>query len=188
MAVDVPFGYDVANAMHKDNEAKSEELQEIAWRGIELCRLGSWDEGLYLLSQAMQDATAESSLPSQLYALLGYGLARFRNQQEQGLRLCRHAVEVGLYQPENYYYLARTWLTLADRRAAIDSLEKGLQIDSTDSALLALKRRLGDRRRPVLSSLPRNHVFNRILGRLRHGLLGGRQRRQDSGQDFSPGA
>lgn len=161
--------------MPENVEVGSVEPQEVAWRGIELCRAGSWDEGLFVLSQALQSEGAEGRLPSQLFALLGYGLVRFQNQPEQGLRLCRHAVEVGLYQPENYYYLARTWLALEDRRAAIDALEKGLQIDSVDPALLDLKRQLGDRRRPVLPFLPRNHVLNRTLGRLRHSLLGSRQ-------------
>ena len=106
---------------------------------------------------------------------LGYGLARFHGEVDEGLRLCRRAVEIELYQPENHYYLAATYLLAGDRRSAIDALEQGLQVDATHAGLKELMADLGRRRSPMLPFLPRRHVLNRWLGKVRHRLFGPRK-------------
>ncbi len=144
---------------------------EAAWRGIEFCRRGDWQEGLYWLSLAADVKGDTSELPSLFFAYLGYGLARYQGRMKQGLELCRRSVELEFYQPENYYFLAQTHLLTGDRRSAIEAIEGGLQVDSTHDGLSGLRDELGARLPPVLSFLPRQHPLNRTLGRLRHRLL-----------------
>lgn len=147
---------------------------ELAWRGIELCRRGEWQDGFYWLSLAA-DATVETtSVPSLFFAYLGYGLARYQGEMDEAIRLCRRAVELDMYQTENYYYLASTLLLAGDRRSAVDVVDRGLQIDASDAGLKSLKAEIGERRSPVLPFLARNHVVNRSLGRIRHRLFGPR--------------
>lgn len=145
---------------------------EVAWRGIELCREGDWKEGLYWLSLAAGVKQDSSDLPSLFYAYLGYGIARYQGKPRDGVKLCRHAIELEFYQPENYFFLAQTYLLLGDRRSANDAIERGLQVDSDHDGLRSLKGELGSRRPPVLSFLPRKHFVNRLLGQLRHRILG----------------
>ncbi len=152
------------------------EPVEIAWKGIELCRQGDWNEGLYMLSQAAADEGSGHELPALFYSYLGYGVAKHQKQIAHGLRLCKRAVELELYQPESYYFLAQTQLLDGDRRAAFKVAERGLRIDSTHAGLIELKSTLGERRRPVIASLARRHPLNRFLGRLRHRLLGSKHR------------
>lgn len=156
---------------------------DLAWRGIEYCRRGDWQEGLCWLSLAAEGKPGQDEpqeeLPGLFYAFLGYGIARYQRQGEQGLKLCRRAVELELYQPESYYFLARTHLLLQDRRAAFDDVERGLEVDSTHAGLIALRVELGERRAPILGFLPRRHVLNRWLGLLRHRLLARRWRDGD---------
>jgi hypothetical protein len=147
----------------------------LAWRGIELCREGDWQTGFYWLSLAADTTAEANSMPSLYFAFLGYGLARFQGEAKEGIRLCRHAVHLELYQPESYYYLARTHLLAGDRRSAFDVVERGLQIDATDAGLKELRSALGARRSPVLPFLPRRHRLNHWLGRLRHRLFGPRK-------------
>ena len=146
----------------------------LAWRGIELCRRGNWQEGLCWLGRA---AEAESGEPPGLfYAYLGYGIARFEGHREQGLELCRRAVKMEHYLPECYAVLARTHLLLEDRRSAFQVVELGLEIDAANEDLLHIHADLGKRRPSVLRFLPRRHFANRWLGRIRHRLLGPRGR------------
>lgn len=152
----------------------SAEATELAWRGVEHCRQGEWTLGLYWSSLAAESAPRGEGLPALFYSYLGYGIARFEGNRRQGLELCRRAVELELYQPEAYYFLAETHLLMGDRRAATDVVEQGLDIDPEHRDLQALKRQLGRRRSPVLTFLPRQHRINRILGRLRHGLVAAR--------------
>lgn len=148
---------------------------ELAWRGIELCRRGEWQEGYYWLSLAARDSVETSSVPSLFFAYLGFSLARFEDEVEEGLKLCRRAVSLDVYQPENYGCLARTALLAGDRRSAIDTIERGLLVDASSEVLKKLKTELGTRRPPVLPFLPRRHLLNRTLGRWRHRLFGPRR-------------
>ncbi|RMH21302.1 MAG: hypothetical protein D6696_06075 [Acidobacteria bacterium] len=150
------------------SEDERASTAEMAWRGIERCRQGDWREGLYWLGQAADARDASQELPSLFFAYLGFGMARYQGQTQQGLLLCRHALELELYQPESYYFLARAHLLAGDRRAAFDVVERGLQIDPTHEQLLKLRDQLGRRRPPVLPFLQRRHPLNRVLGRLRH--------------------
>ncbi len=159
-------------AIQGPEQLRGADPADMAWKGIELCRQGDWKEGLYWLSLAAEAREETDELPALFYSYLGYGVARYQKQKQQGLRLCRKAVEVEFYQPECYYFLARTHLLLADRRAAYDDVERGLEVDSTHEGLTALRAELGERLSPVLSYLPRRHALNRWLGMARHRLLG----------------
>lgn len=152
-------------------EPTGAEPADVAWKGIECCRQGDWKEGLYWLTLAAEAKGKKDELPALFYSYLGYGVARYQKQQLQGLKLCRRAVELEFYQPESYDFLARTHLLMGDRRAAYDVVERGLEVDSGHEGLMALRSKLGQRRPPVLSFLPRNHALNRWLGMARHRLL-----------------
>ncbi|MEM8962135.1 MAG: hypothetical protein AAGD38_11700, partial [Acidobacteriota bacterium] len=93
----------------KGPPAKGASPTEVAWRGIDACREGDWNDGLYWLGMAAR-IKATTEMPSQFYAYLGYAIARFQNQKVQGVKLCRYALELEFYQPENYVFLARTLL------------------------------------------------------------------------------
>jgi len=156
-------------------ESHAAAAVESARRGIELCRQGDWQEGFYHLSLAAESPVETGAFPSQFFAFLGYGLARLQGEVEQGLKLCRHSVELDPYEGEGYYYLARTFLQAGDRRSANDAIERGLRNDADCRPLVELRSEIGERRPPVLPFLPRRHYLNRTFGRLRHNLLGARR-------------
>ena len=158
-------------AIKPTDESWGTEPTDMAWEGIELCRQGDWQEGLYRLTLAAEAQERDGELPALFYAYLGYGVAKYQKQKEQGLKLCRRAVEIELYQPEGYDFLARTHLLIGDRRAAHDVVERGLEVDSAHEGLLALRAELGERRQPILPFLSRRHFLNRWLGLARHRLL-----------------
>ena len=165
-------------------QRKPSPAADFAWRGIELCRRGDWQEGILWLGRAAEaegrgEEPAQSDGPPALfYAYLGYGIARYQGDRELGLELCRRAVEMEHYLPECYAFLARTHLLMEDRRSAFQVVELGLEIDAANDDLLRIHAELGRRRPPVLRFLPRRHFANRWLGRIRHRLLGPRDRRR----------
>lgn len=127
---------------------------------------------MYWLSLAAGASTRPGDLPAVYYAYLGYGLARYEGKRAEGVRLCRRAVDLEFYQPDSYLFLARAHMLSGDRRLAHDVVERGLEIDPGNDALLDLRRKLGERRAPVVRFLSRRNIVNQILGRLRHRLLG----------------
>jgi tetratricopeptide (TPR) repeat protein len=143
------------------------DLQQLAEIGIRLCRAGKWHEGLHQLEIVATHAHVDL-LPGRVLAYLGYGIARYGEKYKQGLVLCKRAVEKEFYQPENFYYLAKTYLLLDDREPAIAVLERGLAVDPGSALLHRLRKEIYRRRRPVLPFLPRNNPLNFLLGKIRH--------------------
>jgi hypothetical protein len=147
---------------------RSPEFQE-ALQGIDQCRRGDWTDGIGRLAKAAAGAE-RGTLPGTVFSFLGYGLALREGRIDEGLALCRHAVRLQLFEPENHLNLARTQLLADDRSGAYRTVREGLRVDRNDKQLQALRRTLGERRRPILSFLSRTHPINRALGRWRHAL------------------
>jgi hypothetical protein len=141
--------------------------------GIECCRRGDWNAGLHHLGKVTASEDASSGLPGLFYSYLGYGIALRDRRVREGLKLCRHAIEVEFFQAENYLNLARTCLLARDRKGAVKAVRAGLKIDRNNQKLIALYKEMGIRSLPVLSFLDRSNPINVLLGRIRHALRGG---------------
>ncbi|MEM9293627.1 MAG: hypothetical protein AAGD01_18245 [Acidobacteriota bacterium] len=145
-------------------------LEALAQRGINLCRKGRLEQGLSYLLKVAERKDGQTKLPGTFYSYLGYGIALFQERQQEGLALCRHAVKMEFYEPENFLNLAQTQILGKDRRGALETLERGLKIDAQHAGLGALRRELGYRRHPLLPFLGRGHSLNVGLGKLIAGL------------------
>ena len=152
--------------------ALSPEIATSVKLGIECCRRGDWNAGLQYLGKVTQTEDANLGLPGLFYSYLGYGIALRDRRIREGLRLCRHSIEVELFEAENYLNLARTCLLARDRRGAVKAVRAGLKVDRNNQKLLALYKEMGVRRGPVLPFLDRSNPLNVLLGRIRHALRG----------------
>ncbi len=141
--------------------------------GLEHCRAEVWEAGVSYLLRGLERLAKGIKVPSLIYSYLGYGLAVARGQVHEGLELCQRALQQEFFEPENYLNLARLYILAENRRKAIDTLNKGLEIDPEHSGLLMLRLELGKRRSPVLPFLSRHHPLNRLLGRIRHDIQSG---------------
>jgi Flp pilus assembly protein TadD len=97
----------------------------------------------------------------------GWAVAMIEHRVERGVSLCRASLRDAADQPELYHNLARILLAHGRKPEAIKYIRRGLMVDPRNAALVLEWRRLGVRRPPVLAFLPRRHLANRFLGRLR---------------------
>ena len=153
--------------------AVSEEIAETLRIGVDCCRRGDWNQGLRYLGQIAEKGESAGSLPGVFYSYLGYGIAMRDRRVREGLKLCKHAIQVEFYQGENYVNLARTCMLARDRKGAVRAVRDGLKVDRNNKQLLVLYKEMGIRKQPVLPFLDRAHFLNQWLGRLRHALRGG---------------
>lgn len=103
---------------------------------------------------------------------LAYCLASERHHMQKALNLCREALTAEPANPEHYYQLGRIYLLAARKNKAIASFRKGLKHRRYQPIIDEL-RKLGLRKEPVFTSLPRGHFLNRSFGRLMS-ILGAR--------------
>jgi Flp pilus assembly protein TadD len=97
----------------------------------------------------------------------GWAVAMVEHRVDRGVSLCRSALRDAADQPELYHNLARILLAHGRKTEAIKYIRRGLMVDPRNAALVLEWRRLGVRRAPVLPFLPRRHVVNQLLGRVR---------------------
>lgn len=110
----------------------------------------------------LEMAHAVEPLPS-IKAKLAYCLAKERRQYQQAMALCREALRAEPDNPDHYYQLSRIYLIAGQKRQAIKSLRKGLKFKRHQPSIDELNR-LGARKSPIFTSLPREHILNRIGG------------------------
>jgi len=151
--------------------------RSVAEGAIELCRGGDWGRGLQILAELVKDRGLSDAIPGVAYSYLGYGVARYNRQVKEGLRLCEHAVKAQYYHPDVHLNLARAQVLAKNRKAAVAAIQQGLALDPRNPELRALQNEIGVRRRPVVGFLSRDNPVNRALGRIRHDIKGGKDKK-----------
>jgi Flp pilus assembly protein TadD len=89
-----------------------------------------------------------------------------------GEMLCREALEIKCNHAQLYLNLAEVYRQSGRHGDAMKTLQKGFVSTGRDVRIRKALEKIGGRRPPILSSLGRGHLFNRILGRLRHRMVG----------------
>jgi Flp pilus assembly protein TadD len=90
-----------------------------------------------------------------------------------GEKLCREALEIKWNHPQLYLNLAELYHQAGRDGEAMATLRRGFISAGRDIRIRkALEKIGGHRRPPMLSSLGRCHPLNRLLGRLRHRMIG----------------
>jgi len=100
----------------------------------------------------------------------GLCLAFATDSLQEAQRCCEEAAQAEFYNPDMHWNLGRVALLNGDRQAAFAAFCCGLKIDGNHAGLRFQIRRLGVRKRRVLSALGRSHPLNRIAGRVRSNL------------------
>jgi tetratricopeptide (TPR) repeat protein len=145
---------------------RSESTSEVLRLGIQACRKGKWRQGFSWLSRLRVDEKSLGRSAGLYFGYLGQAMVRCEGRKRDGLDLCRQAVEIDPFQPENHLNLATVLLIIGNRRAALRTLRDGLQIDPLHRASLELMERIGQRRRPPIPFLSRSNSLNVWLGKL----------------------
>ena len=121
------------------------------------------DETLVALLQ-LETAHAVEPLPG-IKSKLAYCIAKERRQNKQALALCLEALHAEPNNPDHYYQLSRIHMLAGNKQQALKALRKGLKFKRHQPIIDELNR-LGFRKEPFFTSLPREHFLNRSLGRL----------------------
>lgn len=96
---------------------------------------------------------------------LAYCLAKEKRQYQRAVTLCRQALEAEPAEARHYYHLGRIYLAAGQKPLAITAFRRGLKLRRYQPIVEEL-RRLGVRKPPVFSSLPRDHFLNKSIGLL----------------------
>ncbi len=99
---------------------------------------------------------------------VGLALAAAEQKWADAERMCHSAMKMNRKHAQLYLNLAEVYVAADRKQDAADILARGLHYAPHDQRIQMALDRLALRRSPVLSFLPRQHLVNRNLGRIRH--------------------
>jgi tetratricopeptide (TPR) repeat protein len=147
--------------MSDDTEPK---LDPAFVEGVKHFDRGDTEEAAALFGKALR-GSSESHRHYSKY-LSYYGAALSLNGDAQGLVYCRAAAKKEAQDCDIFYNLARAEIRFQKRAGAVAAIDAGLDADGDHGRLIKLRNAMGVRRPPAISFLSRDHLLNRILGRL----------------------
>ena len=137
-------------------------------RAIELFQDGRRTQAAALFRELIDNGCREAKV-------LSYGgllIATEEGDVKSGLAWCERAVEIAFYDVQMYINLARLHEQTGWRSQAAKVLREGLRQDPGNPRLLAEINRVSPRRHDIVPLLPREHVVNKTIGKLRAELRG----------------
>ena len=104
----------------------------------------------------------------QLYnPIISYlGLAQVLTSDRNGLILCRDAASSECVGADVYLNLACAEWHVDNRQRAVDAINRGREVNDDHHQLVRASTLIDSRRRNVLPFLKREHILNRLLGRM----------------------
>lgn len=139
------------------------EQQSLQRKAIDLHLRGENEEAVAIFRKLIKVGCREPKV-------LSYGgllAATIEGDVKTGLAWCERAVEMAFYDPQMYVNLARLHERTGWKSQAAKVLRKGLRIDPENEKLLAEINRVSPRTPDAFPALPRSHVLNKTIGKLR---------------------
>lgn len=136
------------------------DYRELLREGMDAIRSGRTDIAL----QPLEKANEQVDSP-EIQSHLAFCIAKELRDYQRAEYLCESAISEDPGSSVHYLNLGRILLLAGRKRDAIRVFRDGLLHENNPSIKDELKR-LGSRRYPIISSLPREHGVNRVLGKL----------------------
>ncbi len=136
-------------------------------KAVKLAREGRYDEAVRIFEKNLSSSLSPNDIS--FYAL---SLAASEEDYDRAVNMCILAAEKEFYNPEIYLNLGKTLLLSGKKIKALKVFRKGLKFDEANKAIRMEIKKLGLRRAPIISFLPRGNVLNRVCGILAYRTSG----------------
>ena len=121
-------------------------------------------------SNAFKRAVSENNGNARYLSYYGLTVALLEKDIPRSINLCRSAIDHSPFYPELYFNLSRVYHEAGHRVNAIKTLREGLGFEKESPLLNMALRRLGVRRKPPIRFLPREHLLNKVIGKITYKL------------------
>lgn len=168
--------HELAITMFKAEKMKKEKVLSDYFNEIKtLLQKKNHKSALKLLAVALE------RYPDEPFLLSYYGCleAIVNKNYTHGIVSCSRAIEIfreripfgqEFFYPVFYLNLGRAYLAARNKKAAVEAFHIGLSYDNEHTDLLWEIRKLGIRKKPVVSFLPRSNPINKYIGMMLHKL------------------
>lgn len=154
----------------------SEEREEILGKvrqGVQLTRTERFEEAMQLFESCLpplaEGDIADKRAAAAAFSYYGLCVAKVKRRYAEAVKYCSISLRAHPYDPDHRANLALVYLERNDRRRAVEQLNKGLRLQTTNPTINQVYSMIGRRQRPVVPFLPRSNPINVWLGKKRRG-------------------
>jgi len=141
------------------------EADELFHKGIRMLETNHLEQAATLFETALTLEQKSGADPSpKLLSYCGYTMAFARKKYNDGLQLCRKAVEKEFFNPDLFFNLGDIYLARGDKKNAHLAFTRGLTLSPEHPKIRSRIKEMGLRKGPVLNFLHRDNFINRFLG------------------------
>lgn len=137
----------------------TEQFQTLVRKGLK-----SMHDGDTLMALIHFEEAARIDKPPLVRSCLAYCLAKEKKNYGKAIAMGLSARQENPQKSLHYLNLGRIYLLADRKRSAIATFRQGLKMERNPEIVAEL-RKLGLRKPPPLSALPREHLLNRLLGK-----------------------
>ena len=143
------------------------EAEDLFQKGLRFLQTNHLEQAATLFETALTLEQKSGSEPSpKVLSYCGYTMAFARKKYNDGLQLCKKAVEKEFFNPDLFFNLGDIYLARGDKKNAHLAFKRGLALAPEHPKIRARIKEMGVRKGPVLSFLDRENFINRFLGAL----------------------
>jgi len=136
-------------------------------KGVELLKNEYPQKALVSLRRAFESDKHNAYYSS----FLGLAIARAERKWDQASAHCEIAVELKPKEIQLHLNLGQVYALAGRRQMALDRLDHAMELFGEDARLKQARRKVENRRAPLLPFFGRKHFLNRELGKLRHRMF-----------------
>jgi len=141
------------------------EAEELFKKGVRLVETNHLEQAATLFETALGLEQQNGGEPSpRIMSYYGYTMAFARKKYNDGIKLCKAAVEKEFFNPDLFFNLGDIYLARGDKKSARVAFRRGLSLAPNHPKIRARIKEMGVRRSSVIPFLGRDHFLNRFLG------------------------
>jgi hypothetical protein len=175
----------------ESSHTATNDAMELVRLGIDAAKADRYRDGLDYLAEAYAllsrridvksteayagsptSATIRDVIPASALSYYGLCLAMHSRNFTEASTFCEIAIKNERFVGEHYLNLARVWHHGRNRKKMAEAIDRGMKASPSYLPLQQFGEKVGFRKEPVLGFLPRESLFNKALGMLRHKLKG----------------
>ncbi len=137
-------------------------------KGLRELKNGNYKDALVHLEASIELQKKYYGKVSQAKYLSYYGLCLSiaTNNLKEAVKFCKKAVELEFYNPDLFHNLGLVYLLSGMRKEAYQTFMEGLKMQHNHREIILELKKMGVRKRPMFSFLPRSHLLNKIAGKV----------------------
>lgn len=153
------------------DDTKNMTCEEYLELGLIYTRERAWSKAISCFSRAEEGFKGQKKAnPPALDSYTGLAIAMAGGDLSKAILRCKKGIDGDCYQPDFYLNLGKVYLKAQDKEQAIQVFRFGLQLDEEHQGLNREIKKLGVRREPPLTFLPRDHFLNKYFGKIKKRL------------------